>query len=874
MSRLFRLLFLVLLGSIVALSQGKITGRVLDTNGNPIIGANVILVGTTVGAAANVDGFYLVLNAPVGSFDVRFSSIGFASETVRGVRINSGLTTTLNSVLKEEIIQTEEIVIMAERPLVDTRQTSSVAILGKDEMKIMPVQNINDIVELQAGVVDGHFRGGRTGEVQYQVDGVSVNNPYDNSATVQLDKSVLEEVQVISGTFDAEYGQAMSGVVNAVLRSGSDEKFDVYAEAFSGGFLLNPSGSRDFPHLGKFRPASLQNYTLTLSGPTGVDQTSFLISIRRFSSDGYLYGERRFKPTDSSDFLQKIFRPTGDGSAVPMDQNSDWSWQFKVSNKSIANLQASYQAIGSLGTSHRYDFGFRFNPDGRTIQHRASLVHGLDLTYALSATTYFSLNVRHNYFEYEDWAYESIFDPGYARVGPPRGDANYELGAIIQGVSLGRFRQKTNAIVVKGTVTSQIGEHHLVKAGAEGQYAVVGFGPPGSIYEAVVNGTEVLVPVINDFNHPGFKNYHPVSLAAYIQDRIEFPFLLMRGGIRIEYFDANGRVPDNLQNPANAIQGAPSSKLAKTNPKIVVAPRLGVSYPMGTSGAVYFSYGHFYQMPGMSLLYSNSNYSVLQNLQAGSISFGVLGNPDLKPEFTVQYEFGAKSEFGKNVGMDLSIFYKDVRDLLGVEFVSTYAAAEYARFTNVDFGSIYGVTFSYTQQLSDIVFWSLNYTYQRALGNSSDPYETANRAAAGADPRPRLVPFGWDQVHTMSSTLSINQPDDYSASLVLRYGNGSPYTPAVGSGYGADLEENSARKPAWASVDARAEKYFMIDDLNLSVFLRAFNLLDVRYLNGFVFPTTGSPEYSLTPAGDAAQLINPTRFSEPRKVEAGFSVRF
>src|SRR5690606_5818341 len=89
----------------------------------------------------------------------------------------------------------------------------------------------------QAGVVDGHFRGGRAGEVQYQVDGVSVNNPYDNSSTLTLDRSVLQEVQVIQGTFDAEYGQAMSGVVNAVLRDGDDDFYEFSFEAYMGDYL-------------------------------------------------------------------------------------------------------------------------------------------------------------------------------------------------------------------------------------------------------------------------------------------------------------------------------------------------------------------------------------------------------------------------------------------------------------------------------------------------------------------------------------------------------------------------------------------------------------------------------------------------------------
>ena len=97
------------------------------------------------------------------------------------------------------------------------------------------MQDLQDVVNLQAGVVEGHFRGGRLGEVQYQVDGVTVNNPYDNTSSLRLDRSLIEEVQVISGTFDAEYGQAMSGVVNAVLRSGGDH-FQWNGEAFTGGF--------------------------------------------------------------------------------------------------------------------------------------------------------------------------------------------------------------------------------------------------------------------------------------------------------------------------------------------------------------------------------------------------------------------------------------------------------------------------------------------------------------------------------------------------------------------------------------------------------------------------------------------------------------
>ncbi|MGB2869675.1 MAG: TonB-dependent receptor [Bacteroidota bacterium] len=875
-TRGFLLLSLLsILNASVAFSdtRGKLTGRVVDQKNIPVLGANVLLIGTTIGAAANEEGYYNILNVPAGAYEVRFSGIGYTTRTVKDVRVNAGQTTTLNVVLPEEAVQAQEVVVTAVRPLVDTRQTSAVAILGKDDIDVMPVQNLNDIVKLQAGVVDGHFRGGRSGEVQYQVDGVSVNNPYDNTSTVQLDKSVLQEVQVISGTFDAEYGQAMSGVVNAVLRSGSEDRFDVYAESYIGDYLPNSSNRNTYPYFTTVDPVRIQSHTFTLSGPSGLPQTAFLISLRKYGDDGYLFGQRRFLPTDSSDFQARQFNGTGDRASVPMSTNSELSWQFKISNKSIDDIQLSYQSIGSTGDSKNYDFGYRFNPDGRTTQKKFSMVHGIDITHTLSSTMFYTLSVRQNFFRYTDWAFSSIDDPGYQRAGQPIGDGNYELGAIVQGVNLNRFEQESNGGVLKGSLTSQVERFHLFKAGFEAQTSSMKFGAPGTVYHETRNGRDLIIPVVDDSLHPKAKTYYPMSFAAYVQDRVEMTDLLVRIGIRLEYFDAQSTIPGDLANPANVISGAPQSTPRKTTKKLAIAPRLGISYPMSEKGAVYFSYGHFYQMPGMGLMYSNNDYSILKNLQAGAVDYGVMGNPDLKPEFTTQYEFGIKSEFSGNSGIDVSIFYKDIRDLLGVEFIQTYTAAQYSRMTNIDFGSVYGATIFYDQRLTDQLSWSLSYTYQKALGNSSDPFETANIAAAGGDPRPRQIPFAWDQTHTINSTLSLNIPGDFSATAILRYGNGSPYTPAIGSGFGAQLERNSSRKPTWTLVDVRAEKYFSLDGAQLSMFFRASNLFDDQYANGFVFETTGSPYYSLTPGGDAAQLQNPSRFNQPRRVELGLSVK-
>src|SRR5690606_31950961 len=156
----------------------------------------------------------------------------------------------------------------------------------------------------------------REGEVQWQVDGVSVNNPYDNRSTLRLDRSVLQEVQVIQGTFDAEYGQAMSGVVNAVLRSGETDRYEFAAEVYMGDFVSPGNDSTVvrsrflgeqqvalFPYIEEIDPLTLQNFQASLSGPVPLaPATTFLVNGQRFVDQGHLLGRRFFLPTDRNDF--------------------------------------------------------------------------------------------------------------------------------------------------------------------------------------------------------------------------------------------------------------------------------------------------------------------------------------------------------------------------------------------------------------------------------------------------------------------------------------------------------------------------------------------------------------------------------------------
>lgn len=852
-------------------STGKIRGKVLsqDTN-EPLVGANVLIVGTNQGAATGIDGSFIIINVRPGIYSIRFGYVGYQTKVIENIVVNSDQTTTLNVTLEPTTLVGQEVVVVAKRPIVEFNQTSTVVSINKDDIKALPVQNLKDIVNLQAGVIDGHFRGGRLGEVQYQIDGVSITNPYNNTSILEIDRSLIEEVQVISGTFDAKYGQAMSGIVNTVLRSGS-ERFAFSGEVYGGDYFTNDVNR--YPHNNSFSPVGIQNIQLSISGPTGLPHTTFFLSGRRFYNTGYLFGERRFSPYDEHDFEKKIFKPSGDFAIVPLNNRLEWSGQAKILNTSIQGVQISYQNVFNYIKSKYYNHSFRFNPDGTKTNYTTSFSQGLNFVHTLSEKMFYKINVRQNYFLYQDYVFKDLYDLRYLEAGAPKGDANYEDGAIVQGVDLGRFKQETYSYLLKGEFTWQATNSDYVESGFEWQLSKITFGPPGFFIYTTVDGVETLQPREQYPKMPGLRTYHPIQFAAYLQDRIEWNDLVIRAGVRFELFDARATIPSDLQNPANSISGAPQSLPKRTSVKTAYAPRLGFSYPLTAMSSVYFSYGHFYQLPGLGLLYDNADYSILDELQAGGISYGVMGNPDLKPEKTIQYEFGYKQAFSDFFGTQISFFYKDIRDLLGVQFIDTYTAASYARFTNVDFGQVYGFTISLYQKNLSYFTSSLDYTLQYAFGNSSDPRETANRAAAGKDARPRTIPFNWDQRHTLNISVIYSNPDIITFSTIIRIGSGQPYTPEIGTGFGADLETNSSRKKAYSLVDLRAEKSFDLKFIDLSVFARITNLFNNHFVNGFVFANTGSPDYTLTPNVHRSALKDPSRFYEPRRIEFGFSFR-
>lgn len=227
MRKISTVLFAFLVLPILVYGQtGILRGKVTDlSTGESLIGANIIIMGTSFGAATDINGQYTIPNVGVGTYEIRASYIGYQSITQTNVRIISGLTTELNFQLPGEGIQVDEVVVVSERPLIQKDNTNKIRTTTSDDINNLPVRGVDNIVTLTAGVVQEanaiFIRGGRQDEVGFYLEGVNIKNPELGGRAVTIPQDALEEIQVQAGGYTAEYGGSNAGIIRQQLKTGS-----------------------------------------------------------------------------------------------------------------------------------------------------------------------------------------------------------------------------------------------------------------------------------------------------------------------------------------------------------------------------------------------------------------------------------------------------------------------------------------------------------------------------------------------------------------------------------------------------------------------------------------------------------------------------
>ena len=224
-------------------TDGTLRGKITDSDGAALIGTQIYMPDLGKGTIADADGNYIILNIPVGDYEVRFLMIGYQTKIYENVTITMDQTKWLNPKLGEASIEGEVVKVSSERALVEKGTTSKQVTISKEAIETLPIRDVTELYNLQSGVVkidskakgvpdraekgleEVHVRGGRGGEIAYMIDGMYVRNPIYGGigSGTRLNKFAIREFDWQPGGFNAEYGDAMSAVSNWHTMSGTSK---------------------------------------------------------------------------------------------------------------------------------------------------------------------------------------------------------------------------------------------------------------------------------------------------------------------------------------------------------------------------------------------------------------------------------------------------------------------------------------------------------------------------------------------------------------------------------------------------------------------------------------------------------------------------
>ena len=938
------LLFLISLFWAIPLlagSTGKISGTVRDSRTKePLPGVTVLVRGTHLGVSSDANGRYVILNVPPGSVDVIASLIGYRRFEANDLRISVDFTTVLDIELTEGSIEMEAVVVQAERsPLIRQDLTNPVASISSENIESLPVTDISEVIGLQAGITvddDGtlHIRGGLGNEIAYTLNGVSINNPYGNTRAVGIATNAVREVSVSSGTFSAEYGNALSGVVNYVTKDGEP----TWAGSVKQYFGDHASAHKDlFPHINQINPANVNRTEATLSGPLlGKDVTFFASGVYNWNG-GDLYGQRIYLPTDSylsregfpsgdprkgspsapyyfgplaHDTSDRTGLPGGNGAFVSLNWSKSYNIQGNIGWQVVPEMKLKYEFVYNVAESPNVDpFAVRYKPDGIALARDEGILHTLELTHSLNDRMFYTVQGSVSIEKDHSWAYDDPYDPRYLPTFYMRNFPNTVY--LTGGVDPDRSSQKTTTWAGKFDLVAQLFNAHEIKFGLEVrkhtltfESYTLQFRDPNSpstdpSFTNALSGKYVFQPYIpTAIGGYTYYDRKPLQLAAYVQDKIElFRSIILNLGIRYEFFD-----PAALYNPGISRELSLQDtiflqkNLTEASKKSMLSPRIGISYPITDEGTIRFSYGHFYQIGSLSSLYSNPDFRAPQGVTPA------FGNANVNPQKSVQYELGLQQGLTEDLRLEITGYYKDVRDYIySQEVITARGDKRYYVLTNLSYANTRGISVSLLKRRSadNLLSATIDYTFQVAEGNRTLPTdEIFFNEQAGRLSETYLVPLSFDRSHTLTSTVALGQPNDWSVSMVGYVRTGTPYTPAFPSSVvPITFTQNSDRQPMQWNIDLKIEKFFKGGPFVYSVFVQVDNLFDTEN-ELFVYANSGRALYNIAqtlqpelladlrtrimrgdpgmipPNGVDNYYANPGNISTPRLIRIGASIVF
>lgn len=840
MNRIFTvLLFFLILPVVVFAQSGQLRGTITDQEtGEPLLGANVLVVGTNQGAATDINGEYIILNVFADTYEVRASYIGYQAKTIQNIRIVAGLTSEINFQLAAEGIQVGEVLVVAQRPLINKYNTNAVRIMTSDDIDALPIRTIDDIYALNAGVIlqnsTVHIRGGRQDEVGYYLEGTNITDPVVGGRGVTLVADALEEVQVQSGGYTAEFGGANSGIIKQQIKTGtSNLKFSLEAITDNLGFQSSDDAFSGDKNLGAFW-YGYSEYIATISAPLGSPNVKFFglfnyNFIRDRNPQAYPGIDLGIIGDPATGDTLDFFYPAGatlNNSAENYTGTGSITFNF---NPFIARIVSTY-------TSGKLDNPW---PATRNLTQINSTIAGnsryeqletedaaanLKLTYLLNPTTFIELNggfafnnldrfdpaLKDDWMAYGDSAKNAAVGHVWSRdrgnTGPFQRPGNYSILSFFffdEHDVLAGF-QKFERQTINGNIsfTSQINKENNIKAGFEIQsYDIANYSfnnetvmalaglldDPGELSaETIIRrqglnnfGYDVFGVKTDNPDRPWEDSRKPVFIGAYIQDRMEYKDLVINFGLRYDFIDIDNWVPADLTRP-ETVWDKNTGDIVEFNGKLggglVQTPSFSsVSPRLGFSFAL-TDQTIFHAQWGKFVQQSRLRDTYVGLQSTGRAIRGGFFIPapvgfNIRPTRTTQYDVGFTQQIGEFASFDITGYYKDITDQVVYKLQEVGEGSPFGSYSYYSNGDVATISgVEISFNMRRVQRFKVDANVSFASAKGTGSFPSSNRGIVGAPLDPVLTPAGFEPQYI--SPLEFSQAITGAMNLDFRFGHG------------------------------------------------------------------------------------------------------
>jgi outer membrane receptor protein involved in Fe transport len=929
--------FLFIPQNIHAASSGKISGKVIDKKTNePLIGVNVIIENTSMGAATDINGEYFILNIPPGIYSVQASTIGYRKEKKTEVNVYPDRTTNVDFSLELTSLNLGELVVTAKREIVHMDVSATQTVLSVTDVEAQPTTTFMEVLTLLPGLNISNtgrngtgitIRGGGIDETDFRIDGISFRDPLTQSSFLQVPITAMNEIQILTGGFSAEYGGVRSGIINVGLREGSFNKYNINARVKYSPATLKHFGPNAFDKNGRIwqvfagpkafvgtteedvaefnRTNGASGYPFEFKGwnaiaeeylnddnPSNDITPQHALELWKWQHRPIEYANRPDYSTDFSidgpilkDELSFLFSYKREDIQYPYPLSTKdevnnlglLKLTYKASKELKINLTGMYgndygSAIGGTGdvgkiagefwgpvaglasgsraaseaVADAFGYNTMFNEGYYSTRKNHLVRFNLEATYVFNPSTYalFKYHFGRNWVKEEHIGQRD--SSGVYRIGDkvydetPRGWASAlptgdQTNTFYTQGGGQRFDESSNYYnSVQIDLTSQVDQHNQIKGGF------------GITLNTIKSRSAVFwLPTYRTYEEAPWTwqrwNEYPTQGFMYLQDKLEFEGMIANVGLRAEYLDPNTNAYrfdtpyDYYYTTSKFSVGTvkdiwfESQKTEPAKAKIKLEPRIGISFPVSTSGKLYFNYGHFYQPPDFYRLYSRA-------VTGGGAPGFIASFPNLDWPRTIQYEVGFEQSIIDLFLVRIAGYYKDITGQFKlIQGINWDENVNNHIWTNNEYADIRGFELGFNKPVGNFITFNSNFDYSvSSTGTTSLNiiYENPTKAKEEKSIAVKQKPI---PLININAALSLHTPDSWSsfglnnitATFLYTFEDGgefifNPEAPTENQHYIQVVD--------YSNIDFKLKKRMNLGENNLVIYLDILNLFNQKYL--------------------------------------------